>query len=393
MAVVRVRGVGTVGTGTPEGRPGERRISDEELAEFVRRVEEEGTAGAPEEPSARARMVTRRLRDQPEPEGWRTGPAWQDVNGRTRRRRRRILGAAGILVAVGLAVVSIRPELLTGRPVGGSGSDQAKNPAPLAPETARPTGAPAAEAFPDRPTLDEPFRGSPAAAWADGAAGIQLPAAAATGGMSKAQVAHALRSTRELLIEANLDPGTLRGERPTAALKLLDPLQKDTHGMLERALRAPSEKEDPLWMFSRFDPEQVRLAGDVVKTRGRMTYGKADRPGGVFVHIDFTFVYPVVKAEPGADDVARTIVRRQQTFALYDAARTITTPGRLVLFKHFMNIGNTDCAKDGDGYLRPVFAEDPAGSASAPSGPAMDPYDRSKDLGTLPEDCGTVTRT
>ncbi|MFJ6635494.1 hypothetical protein ACIQMR_29475 [Streptomyces sp. NPDC091376] len=385
-----------MGKNAPEGRPGDGSpVSDEEWAEFVRRAGEGSGADAPKEPSARARMVAARLRAEDErrrregkpaePEGWRTGPAWQERSG-SARKRRRLVAVLGVLVAVGLSVVAVRPELVTGEAAR-------EESAPLAAETARPTAAPSAELFPDRPTLKEPFRGSPAVGWAAGAAGIELPEAKAVGGMSKEQVAHALRSTKELLVASNLDPATLRGEWPRAALKLLDPLQKDGHGALEKALRAPAKEQDPLWMFSRFDPSQVRPAGDVVRTRGRMTFGKGDRSGEVRVYADYTFVYPVVKAKPGADEVTRTVVRRQLTVALYDPAEVITTRGRLYVFRMDMNSGNSDCSKDGDGFLRPQFTEDLAGGAPEVSGPSVDPYDRSRDLDDLSQECGAVTRT
>ncbi|MFI2452255.1 hypothetical protein QRN89_20675 [Streptomyces chengbuensis] len=375
-----------MGKTVPEDRPGdEPPVSDEEWAEFLRRAGE-GGRDAPVEPSARARMVAGRLRAEESAAG--RASRWSE---RPRKRRRLGPVLAGVSV-LALAVVAVRPEavvdLLPGA-AGGSGPDTA----PLAAETARPTEAPSEELFPDMPTVKEPFRGSPAVAWADGAAGIQVPPAEAVGGMSEDQVAHALRSTKELLVASNLDPATLRGGHPGKALRLLDPLQKDGHGLLVKGLREPREDQDPLWLFSRFDPAEVRVVGEVVKARGRMTFGKGDRDGSVEVKADYTFVYPLIKAKPGAEEVTRTIVRREVTVTLHDPARTVTTPGRLVVVAWNTNTGNSDCARDGDGFLHPQFQEDMTGLTPGPSGPAVDPYDRSKDLGALPQECGTVTRT
>ncbi|MFI1468343.1 hypothetical protein [Streptomyces wuyuanensis] len=375
-----------MGTSTPGGRAGdEPPVSDAEWAEFLRRAGE-GGRDAPVEPSARARMVTGRLRAE---EGA-TGPA-APRRDRPRKRRRLASILAGVAV-LGLAVVGIWPEVVVDG-LSGAVSATDSDAAPLAPETARPTAAPPGEPFPDTPTPKEPFRGSPAVAWADGAAGIDVPAARAVGGMSKNQVAHALRSTKELLVASNLDPATLRGGHPAKALRLLDPLQKDGRVLLEKGLREPREDQDPLWLLSRFDPAEVRVVGEVVKTRGRMTFGKGDRDGSVEIKADYTFVYPLTKAKPGADEVARTIVRRELTVAVYDPARTVTTPGSLVVVVWKTNSGNSDCARDGDGFLHPRFQEDMTGLTPGPSGPASDPYDRSKDLGALPDECGTVTRT
>ncbi|MEU0087848.1 hypothetical protein [Streptomyces sp. NPDC006274] len=390
----------------PENQSGDGPgVSEDEWAAFLR--DAEAGAGAPKEPSARARMVTERLRAQDaeaarqggrrwgrkprpavaQPPGWRTGPAWQEMNGTTAPRKR-VTSAVAVLALLGLAVVATKPELVTDHLPDGGESDVAA--APLAPEMARPTTAPPEDAFPDSPTLREPFRGSPAARWADGADGIVMPEAKAVGGMSRKQVAHALESVKSFLVAANLDPATLSGEHPKAALGMLDPLQKDGRGHLEQALAEPDEQDDPTLVFSRFDPDHVRLVGDVVKTRGRMTF-RADGDKGVLVSIDHSFVYPVAKAEPGATEVTRTIVRRAMTFALYDPAKVITTRGKLVVTQWAADVGNDACGER-EGFFRPQFPSDLIGEPT-PSGPAVDPYDRSREAVGVEDECGTVTRT
>lgn len=376
-----------MGTSAPEGRPGdEPSVSDEEWARFLRAAEQDGGAAAsrdvPKEPSADERAArAARVARSGQPEGWRTGPAWRELDGRATRRRR-LAGVLGILLAAGLLVVAVRPELVTDR-FTTRGTGYADTAAP-----------PAGGAGGDTPTLKEPFRGSPAVDWADGAAGIAVPGAKAVGGMTEEQVAHALNSTKKLLVAANLDPATLRGERPGAALDLLDPLQADGRGVLEKALTHPSVDRDPLWVFSRFDPSEVRPAGNVVKVRGKLTYERGERDGQVLVHADYTFVYPVVKAGPGATEVARTVVRRQLTLALYDPEKIRTTPGKLYVLRMDESAGNDDCSRDGDGFLHPQFLSDlVAGEDGGGGGRLVDPYDRSKPLDELSQECGTVTRT
>ncbi|MER5553264.1 hypothetical protein ABT001_16585 [Streptomyces sp. NPDC002793] len=391
----------------PEDRPDRPGDSgsptEEQWAEFARQSET-GAAGAPKEPSARARMVTGRLRALDEeaaraqggrrrwgrkskpaepwqPEGWRTGPAWQERDGRARKRRR-LAGILWMAVVVAALVVAMRPSLVTDYLPGGYGAVDA---APLPAETAPPTGAPAAGPDPDEPTREEPFRGSPALRWADGAEGIEIPEAKAVGGMSRAQVGQALEATRQLLAAANLDPATLRGEKPVGALELIDPLQKGERERLERSLAEPDGDLDPLMLFSRFDPAETRLVGDVVKTRGRMTFEAGDA-GSVQVYADYTFVYPLVK--PGGDEVARTVVRRKLTTALHDPERFVVTRGKLSVVSSEQNFGNTSCETN-DGFLHPAFPSDMP--EPSPTGPAVDPYDRSE---WQPEgSCGTVTRT
>ncbi|MET9758434.1 hypothetical protein ABZ016_05165 [Streptomyces sp. NPDC006372] len=364
-------------------------IPDDVWEQFTRDTERDIRASAPKEPSARARMVTERLRQQDargeSPPGWRTDPARQERTVRSARRRK-LWALVGVPVAVVVALVALKPSLLPGDPFG-TGEPQAAGASPLPAETAAPTAAPGAS-DPETPTLDEPFAGSPALRWADGEAGIVLPEAKAVGAVSKGRVEQALKLTKKLLVGANLDLGTVRGERPEAALSLLDPRQPKTLDDLETALRSPSREHDPLTLFSRFDPDRVRLVGDVIKTRGRMTFEKGSH-GGVTVHADYTFVYPVMRAD-GSTEVARTIVRRVVDAELADPARYRVTEGRLLLLKYDEEIGNSSCDVH-DGYLHPGFPSS-RDEGSRPTGPTTDPYDRSRSLADG-DACGTVSRT
>lgn len=385
-------------------------LSDEQLASFLRESAEGGGAQAPKEPSARARMVTRRLREEEEaarrhqkagggrpgrkgraqgpqpgtPPGWRTGPAAQDVNG---GRRRRVGAVVGVVVLALLAVVAVRPSLVLDLLPGGDGGSEQ----PLAAETGPPTGAPGDPAQSGQGTREHPFRGSPAERWAAGAAAIEVPEARAMAGLSEADVAFALRRTKELLVAANLDPAVLRGEQPEKALDVLDPKQPELLPKLRRSLRAPDEAHDPLRLFTRFDPDETRLTGDVVKVRGRMSLA-AGQPGVVKVDADYTFVYPLVRAHEDDGQVARTIVRRVLTLTLNDPATWDVTEGKLLVEKYFVEYGNTECGIH-DGYLHPGFAGDAPGGDPA-TGPSTDPYDRSRPLTESgSQECGRVTRT
>ncbi|MEU9735743.1 hypothetical protein [Streptomyces sp. NPDC048002] len=368
-------------------------VPDDVWEKFARDSERDISASAPKEPSARARTVTRRLREQDArgqlPEGWRTGPAWREMDGRATRRGR-WWSALGVLAALAVVVVALRPSLLPGDPFGtGDASDDVAT-TRLPDETAAPTAPPEA-VDPDIPTRDRPFAGSPALRWADGADGIVVPEAKAVGVLTEAQVAKALKQTKVLLTDANLAPATLRGERPEAALDVIEPTQTELLDLLDTALREPDEKHDPLGMFTRFDPGEVRLAGDVVKTRGRMTFEKG-KDAELVVHADYTFVYPLVRTGEDSTEVARTIIRRVLDVEVYDPARYRTKEGGLVVERYDLEIGNSACDVH-DGYLHPQFATgDPVGSA--PTGPTTDPYDRSRELAEdRAEECGTVSRT
>ncbi|MFC8140461.1 hypothetical protein ACFUKV_01620 [Streptomyces paradoxus] len=373
-----------------DDQPSASEIPDDVWEQFTRDTERDIRSSAPKEPSARARMVTERLREQDargeSPPGWRTGPG-SEVNGRAARRRK-LWAVLGVPVAVAVALVALKPSLLPGDPFG-TGEPRAAEASPLPAESTAPTAAPGASG-PERPTLDRPFAGSPALRWADGEAGIVLPEAKAVGAVSEDRVEQALKLTKKLLVGANLDPRTVRGARPGAALSVLDPKQPELLDELDTGLRSPSRKHDPVTLFSRFDPDEVRPVGDVIKTRGRMTVKKGTH-GGVAVRADYTFVYPVVRAD-GPTEVTRTIVRRVLDVELADPARYEVTPGRLLLLNYDQEIGNSSCFVY-DGYLHPEFSSNTSAGPS-PSGPATDPYDRSKDIEHGDGgDCGTVTRT
>jgi hypothetical protein len=374
-----------------DDQPSASQIPDDVWEQFTRDTERDIRSSAPKEPSARARMVTERLREQEArgelPPGWRTGPAWQEMNGRAARRRK-LWAILGVPVAVAVALVALKPSLLPGDPFG-TGESRAAEASPLPEETAAPTAAPGAS-DPEEPTLDRPFAGSPALRWADGEAGIVLPEAEAVGPVSADRVEQALKLTKKLLVGANLDPKTVRGARPAAALSVLDPQQPELLDELDTGLRSPGREHDPVTLFSRFDPDEVRPVGDVIKTRGRMTFKKGSH-GGVAVRADYTFVYPVVRAD-GPTEVTRTIVRRVLDVELADPTRYRVTPGRLLLLDYDQEIGNSSCFVY-DGYLHPEFSSS-ASAGPSPSGPATDPYDRSKDIDQGDDDdCGTVTRT
>ncbi|WJV44716.1 hypothetical protein QUY26_03750 [Streptomyces flavofungini] len=362
---------------------GDGKISDEEWERFLREAGS-GTQEAPKEPSARARMVGRRLREEPgRPEGWRTHSPPE------RGRGKGAWYAVGLLAMVGLLVVALAPGPVAGWFGGGGGES-----APLAAESARPTRPPAAEAG-QAPTVEQPFKGSPAARWGDGVAGIHLPSARATGWMSKAQVARALARSRDFLASSSLDAGVLRGQRPRKAIALINPRQRDVQDYLAGAFRAPSRKNDPLLLFSRFPKAEVRLVGDVVKTRGRITFREGER-GAVEVVSDITYVYPVVRAAKGSDDVARTIVRREIVMSWDDPTRVITRPGTFSLVSYKADLTNGGCDNT-TGYFAPSFGAERA-AADAENGPEVDPYDRSTSMDARMREaggseCGTATRS
>ncbi|WP_329019179.1 hypothetical protein [Streptomyces sp. NBC_01601] len=337
--------------------------SDEEWERFLRESVA-GAADAPKEPSARAREVAKRLRAEPGrgPEGWRSHtPA--------RPRRRTGWYVVGLLGVLALLVVALAPERMRTLVTG------ADSPPPA-----------------QRPTADQPFRGSPAASWASGAAGIAVPKAEAVGWMSAAEVERALARSRDFLVASGLDRGVLRGERPQKAIALINPHQKDVQHLLKTAFRSPSEKNDPLLLFSRFQPARAHLVGDVVKTRGRLTYREGER-GALQVTADVIFVYPVARADAvGDDEIVRTIIRRELVLSWDDPDKVTTEPGTFSIVSYKYDMTNGGCGTP-NGYFTPPFGTD---RRSDEAGREVDPYDDSKPVGqggSSGGECGRATRS
>ncbi|MFJ4004719.1 hypothetical protein ACIPWL_14905 [Streptomyces sp. NPDC090023] len=336
--------------------------SDEEWERFLRESVA-GTADAPKEPSARAREVTRRLRTEPDrsAEGWRDHPP--------ARPKRRVGGyVVGLLAVLALLFVALAPGRVVDL-VTGSGSSR--------PDAQRPTAA-------------DPFRGSPAATWASGAAGITMPEEAkAVGWMSAAEVQRALTRSRDFLVASSLDRGVLRGERPEKAIALTNPHQKDVQHLLKTAFRTPGEKSDPLLLFSRFQPSRAHLVGDVVKTRGALTYEEGEH-GALKVTADVTFVYPVARS--GDDDILRTIIRRELVLSWDNPDKVLTEPGTFSVISYKYDMTNGGCGTP-TGYFTPPFG--PSHDADE-SGGEVDPYDRDAPFdrdGSSEDACGRATRS
>ncbi|MFF2701628.1 hypothetical protein ACFVUQ_25105 [Streptomyces cyaneofuscatus] len=248
------------------------------------------------------------------------------------------------------------------------GGDTASS-APLAPETAYPDQAPPAQKS-LRPTLAEPFRGSPAAQWENGSAGITLPAPKATGWMSAAQVAQALDASRTFLVASNLDPHVLRGQRPAKAIALINPHQQDMKKYLSTSFQNPSTDNDPLMLFSRLNPSQTSLVGSDIKTRGHLTYKEGER-GALQVSADVTFVYPTTRAGGHDGKVVRTIVRRELVMSWDDPTRVITQAGTFSVISNKLDMTNGGCGQP-TGFFTPSFDEQ-----QPSTGTQIDPYDRS----------------
>ncbi|MER7750645.1 hypothetical protein [Kitasatospora sp. NPDC097643] len=274
-----------------------------------------------------------------------------------------------------------------------------------------------------RPTVDHPWAGSPAENWASGVAGIELPTdVQATGVFSAEEVAAQLQVVKDYVAAANLDPRTVSGGRPDAALALLD---AKARAVVESTVTNPSERADATAWFTRFDPLEAIPVSDIVKVQGKMTY-EGDGANGVLVHTDVTYVYalrpgpeaakraaspkpaapqssapdtaaprPVALTAadvPGDTWTTRTIVRRAEAFRFYDPKRFHVDPHKTVIADARNQFGNSACGTN-DGYLHPQFDQF-VPVRPDPTGPARDPYGRDPLPPNSPQgSCGTISRS
>lgn len=319
----------------------------------------------------------------------------------SRRHRSRL---AGTTIAVALALFLAVGCSVSAAPGSLAGVRSAPGTAPsAAPGTVlKVNGAPAGSAFasavstavppnPLGPPAD-PFAGTPADHWAEGAAGIVLPVARPVGGFTTAQVKYAYETTRKLLVAANLDKKTLLGGMPTAFANLLTSQQRAT--FLDGLNKLGVDKQGlPLstrtWVMS-FPPGEAQLIGSVIKVHGTM-HAKAvrDKNGGyeLDVDLDYLFVYPIEPPHQAASWM-RVVDEESGSVDFGDWAGAATTFAPWVQFS-----GSAAGALCGarDGYQHPDYPNDVAARPTvSPTGTPVNPYALGKSISGV---CQSTTGT
>jgi hypothetical protein len=312
--------------------------------------------------------------------------------GRPPSPRRLLLGSLIIMVAV--AVVSVFAWVSLGRPL----TD--KYPPPTGNATVSSIGTPGTTTAPTASVASEtaavggppadPFAGRPAENWADGTAGIVVPAAHAVGGYTAAQVAAAYQSTRKLLIAAALDTPTLLGGTPTAFAGLLTRQQRTQFlaGLNRVGVDKDGNELSTRTLVTSFSPGSTRLIGTVIKVYGTMSARAAVVQGRkvLAVEVNYRFVYPV--EPPGAPaDWMRVIASISGPVEFGDWAQASSPFQPWVLFSN--GTAGARCDSN-DGYVHPDYPNS-APDKVRPSGPDVDPYS----MATAPASsiCGSAIRT
>jgi len=242
----------------------------------------------------------------------------------------------------------------------------------------------------------DPFTGTPADHWADGAAGIVLPAAAPVAPYTKAQVEYAYQTTRTLLIAAELDKQTLLGGAPTAFADLLTSPQKAwfTGGLNKKGVDKQGFPQSTRTLVMSFTPGSAQLIGSAIKVHGTMR-AQAVRVDGnlqLNIDVDYIFVYPIEPPHQPDDwmrivnEVAWTVAFGNWKGVSSTFAPWVTSDGTTG------GVAGADCGST-DGYSHPDYPASTAAGAQpsvSPSGTPVDPYVAGESReGTCQETTGT----
>ena len=202
----------------------------------------------------------------------------------------------------------------------------------------------------------DPFAGTASDYWADGAAGIVVPAARPAGGFSRAQVAAAYETTRKLLIAANLDAPTLLGGAPAAFAKLLAPAQRaafldglDKTGVTKSGYPLSTRT----WVAS-FAPGSTELVGNVIKVHGTMSARAVTRSGAAVLAIDVNYLFGYAVEPPHDPSGWMRVV--DHVYGSFDFAPSGDRGSALEPWDRAVitNSGMHGCGT-ADGYIHPAY--------------------------------------
>jgi hypothetical protein len=226
----------------------------------------------------------------------------------------------------------------------------------------------------------DPFAGTPADHWSDGADSIVLPAAKPVGGFTRDQVKLAYQWTRKLLVAADLNTATLLGGAPTAFAKLLTKPDRTwfLNGLNKKGVDKQGAALSTRGMVMSFPPGKAQLIGEVIKVHGTMHARAAIDKGGynvLDVDVDYAFVYAI--EPPGAPASWMRIVNEvgwTLSFGAWAGAATTFEPS--ISTSGIGGVAGALCGTT-DGYEHPDYPDNPSSGArpsDSPSGTPVDPY-------------------
>ena len=207
--------------------------------------------------------------------------------------RRRGSGRSALVVVIVLAIALLVAVYFGPRKMFSTGT-------PGTPGTSGTATSPASSPPPLFRTAD-PFARSPAAAYADGAAGIVLPAAHPVGQYTGAQVAAAYATVKDMLVAALLNRPTMYRHKPVALGHLL--ISQQRSWFYDHLTTPFKPNKGPAWFtwawVTAFAPG-TEVVGSIVKVHGRPMTAKVvtvNQLPALQIYADYIFVYAV--QQPG----------------------------------------------------------------------------------------------
>lgn len=201
---------------------------------------------------------------------------------------------------------------------------------------------------------DRPFAATPAAAWADGVAGLVPPEPKAVGEFSAQQVAETTQLVRDVLTASRLDPKLIVDHDPAGYLGLLAP---DAKRQLE-PLFAGGREPEVQSLVSLVAPGSTLLPVEV-KVSGSMSVRQGDA-GELVVHTNYVFAY-AFEPPPGlrlVDAMNTIVVVRADVDYIWRVGDRWTPGSRGLWFDDASGFGySIGCEAYRNGFLAPVTTE------------------------------------
>jgi hypothetical protein len=263
----------------------------------------------------------------------------QLLHAERRRRRGRWFAGGLVVLAVGaVATLMLRTTLF--EPVAGDPSRE---------DSTSPAGSTQGALF----DATAPFASTPAASWADGAAGIVPPEPKAVGGFSAQRVAEATQQVRDVLVASRLDPRMLVNHDPAGYLDLLAP---DARRQLEPLFGG---RELEVQSLVSLVASGNTLLPAAPKVSGSMSVAPGEA-GELVVHTNYVFAYAFEpKSKLRLTDAMNTIVvvRADVDYVLRVGNRWLES-SRGLWFGKATGFGySIGCDAYRKGFLAPVMTE------------------------------------
>jgi hypothetical protein len=209
---------------------------------------------------------------------------------------------------------------------------------------------------------DDPFAGTPATSFAEGAAGIELPEADAIGDFTAGEVADTLASVQQALVATRLDPAMLVDRDPEPFIALMS---QDNRPQLREAF----DSDDFLYFASQF-ADGAELAVPSPRVDGEITYEATEDEAGIRVIevvTRFLWAYAFAVPDDATDRSGVVVVRDELVWQVAHRDDVADSSLGLWLWDGSVRAWGLDCTAYDESLLRPQTGSGPSGQLDDPS--------------------------